>query len=87
MDLFNKRKLRLLQKNYRASLDRENRLSRIVKFLIEEPDSDISSLIDDILSRRYMENRWSGLTKESHPSYIYNKEETEKLSKYLTEFI
>lgn len=87
MDIFNKKKVKYLEEQIHLYSKKEMNLEAIVKYLVEEPDSNISKELKKLLTEKYSKNMWGRLTREAHLGYRYNKEYTENLAKQLIEFI
>lgn len=86
MDWFNRKRVKFLEDKNEDLRVRSLRAEAVVKFLIEEPDSNISTELKRILSEIYNKSMWNKLTRENHLGYIYNKENTEAIAKELTKY-
>ena len=87
MDIFNKKKVKRLEENLKLLSEKEARARGIIKYLIEEPNSNIAKELNRILYEKYSKSIWSGLTRESHLGYVYDKESTERLAKEMTKYL
>lgn len=73
MDIFNKKKIKSLESQIRELTAQRQLDNNIIKFLIEEPNSETSLRLKEILTNKFMKRRWSGLTKEGHLLGIFPK--------------